>query len=56
MVDLTAGDEYALEGYGSVAEDAELVSTGLHGLQISDEGGDEDSNTVDVGAYAFLAS
>ena len=56
MADLTADDEYARDRYGSDIEDAELVSTGLHGLQITDEGGDEESNTIDVGVNVALAS
>ena len=29
-------------------EGADLVATGLHGIQISDEGGDEGSTAIDV--------
>ena len=57
MADLDVDyDDYMRDRYGSDMEGADLVSTGLHGLQITDEGGDEESNTIDVGKYVLLTS
>lgn len=44
-------DEKPLFDYGDDLKDANLVSTGLHGIQISSDGEDESSRPIDVSAY-----